>query len=420
MRIATLLLLFAVAVPAPEIRHFRFLRPIDPLGKDGQACIAIDPGVFARAAPQLADLRLYKGETEVPYALRVASSPTVPALDIAALNVGSSGSATVFDAAMPDGRYSDVSLSINAQDFIASVAVSGSQAQPPHQAETRLGTFTIFDLTRQRLGRSTVLHLPQSDFRFLHFRIDGPVKPGEVAGLSVGPARNGDPKYATVVESSRVTQDGHASIIEFDVPDHTPVDRIAFVPSEQPANFSRLFALSVRSKKTPASNEESTPRDLALSGGNVERVHRVDNGRHMDAEQLTAVAPSWAPEGPAHWKIAVENGDDPPIEWRTVRLEMVQRNLCFDAAAGAAYTLYYGDPDLAAPQYDYARLFTPQPGATAGRLGPERTNPDFQPRPDQRPFTERHPALLWIALGAVVLLLGGIALRSAKLTAKPD
>jgi hypothetical protein len=101
---------------------------------------------------------------------------------------------------------------------------------------------------------------------------------------------------------------------------------------------------------------------------------------------------------------------------------MIQRNLCFDATAGSAYTLYYGDPAIAAPQYDYARLFTPQSrsGAATSRLGPESANPRFQPRPDSRPFTERHPALLWIALGAVVLLLGAVALRSAKLTSPPD
>jgi hypothetical protein len=346
MRATAVLLLAAAAVPAADVHYFRYTRPVEATGASGQTCIAIDPAVFSHAAAQLADLRLYNGGTEVPYALRVASSPTMPAVDVAALNTGSSGGATVFDAAMPEGSYSDVSLSINAQDFIASVVVSGSQAQGPGKTETKLGTFTIFDLTKQRLGRSTVLHLPHSDFRFLHFRIDGPIKPGEIEGLTVGPARNGDPKYLTVAESSRVTQDHHASVIEFDVPENTPIDRIVFVPGAQPANFSRLFAVSIKSNKAPASGAESAQRDLALSGGNVERVHSVDNGRHIDVENLTAVAPGWAPQGAARWKIRVENGDDAPVDWRAVRLEMLERSLCFDAAAGAAYSLYYDDPAL--------------------------------------------------------------------------
>ncbi|UWZ85332.1 DUF3999 domain-containing protein [Occallatibacter riparius] len=415
MRTAAWLLLAAAAVPAADIHYFRYTRPVEATSANGQACVAIDPAVFAHAAPGLADLRLYNGASEVPYALRVASSPTVAAVDVAALNAGSSGGATVFDAAMPEGSYSDVSLSIKAQDFIASVAVSGSQAQGPGKLETKLGTFTIFDLTKQRLGRSTVLHLPQSDFRILHFRIDGPVKPGEIGGVTVGPARSGDPKYAVVAESAKVTRDGHASVIEFDVPDNTPVDRIVFVPGAHPANFSRDFAISVKPKKQPAAGEESG-REVPLSGGNVERVHRADGGHRIDVENLTAVAPGWAPEGGAHWKVRLENGDDAPVDWRSVRLEMLERSLCFDAAPGAAYTLYYGDPALSAPQYDYARLFAAQPGAATAKLGGESANPGFKARPDARPFTERHPALLWIALGAVVLVLGGVALRSVKLT----
>ena len=419
MKATVWLLLAAAAVAAADVHYFRYTRPVEATGASGQGCVAIDPAMFAHAAPELADLRLYNGSSEVPYALRVASAPAVPAVDVAALNTGSSGGATVFDAAMPEGSYSDVSLSINAQDFIASVAASGSQAQGQGKPETKLGTFTIFDLTKQRLGRSTVLHLPESNFRFLHFRIDGPIKPSEIGNITVGPARSGDPKYAVVAESSKVTRDGHASVIEFDVPDNTPVDRIVFVPGAQPANFSRDFAVSVKPKKQSAAGEESG-REVALSRGNVERVHRAEVGRRIDVENLTAVAPGWAPEGAAHWMIRVENGDDTPVDWRAVRLEMLERSVCFDAVPGAAYTLYYGDPALAAPQYDYARLFAVQPGAVSAKLGSESANAGFRPRPDERPFTERHPALLWIALGAVVLVLGAVALKSVKLTSPGD
>ncbi|HTP25185.1 MAG TPA: hypothetical protein VMK12_05915, partial [Anaeromyxobacteraceae bacterium] len=81
---------------------------------------------------------------------------------------------------------------------------------------------------------------------------------------------------------------------------------------------------------------------------------------------------------------------------------------------GGKYVLYYGDPALSAPRYDYATLFTEEPGAARATLGPELENPEYRPRPDERPFTERHPALLWVALVLVIALLGGIALRSAK------
>lgn len=94
-----------------------------------------------------------------------------------------------------------------------------------------------------------------------------------------------------------------------------------------------------------------------------------------------------------------------PLMPESVRLEMLERTLCFEAAEKARYTLFYGDPALAAPHYDYATLFTAKTDATQTVAGPEQRNPEYQSRPDERPFTEKHPALLWAALIVVIALL---------------
>jgi hypothetical protein len=144
------------------------------------------------------------------------------------------------------------------------------------------------------------------------------------------------------------------------------------------------------------------------------RVHKIDNGRRIDEERLAIDAPFTDFSTPAKWTVTIENGDDVPLKLASVRLEMLARSLCFEADASGSYTLYYGDPALEAPHYDYAQLFTAQTNASQIEAGPEALNPAYQPRPDDRPFTERHPALLWVALGAVIVLLGAIALRTAK------
>jgi hypothetical protein len=65
--------------------------------------------------------------------------------------------------------------------------------------------------------------------------------------------------------------------------------------------------------------------------------------------------------------------------------------------------------------YDYAKLFAVSDKAAEATLGPEVLNPVFHPPPEeQRPFTERHPEVLWIALIAVICVLGMVALRSAR------
>lgn len=415
---ALLLLIAAPGMSAgirPEIRYFHYRRAIQNLPPSpAQTCFAIDPAIFAHAAPQLADLRLYRGTAETPYALRQISPAAEPDRQVAPLNLGRRAGQTVFDAAMPTGNYRDIQLAIAGQNFIASVEVSGSRQQDGG-AQTGIGSYTVFDLTRQKLGRSTVLHLPLSDFPFLHFRIAGPLEPENVTGITVLGAVAGIPRYLTVAATSRVVQKGRDSIVEFNVPAYTPVDRILFVPGAAAGEFSRDVRVSVsqiQAKRTIASEEPPPP---AQSFGNLLRIHRVEAGHPIHEERLSIDAPfNRTSSVPTQWTVAVENGDDAPLPIASVRLEMVERELCFQAADTSGYTLYYGDSALVRPEYDYATLFVRQPSAALAATGPESSNPQYQPRPDSRPFTERHPSLLWAALILVILILAIIALRSAK------
>ena len=318
---------------------------------------------------------------------------------------------------MPEGTYSDVTLDIAAQNFLATVTVRGSHAQVGpdlHGNETKLGSYTIFDLTNQKLGRSTTLHLPESDFRYLHFSIAGPLTPENMTGLSVERLPASEPKYLTVAASSRMKMQGHVSVIELTVPAHVPVDRLVFSPAAEPITFTRDVTVSVSPvvRTIPATDVE--PALEAKSSANLLRLHREEDGHRIDEERLTVEAPAHHFDGATKWTIEIENGSDLPLKMQSVRLEMLERTLCFQASANARYALFYGDPALAAPHYDYAALFAPQPNALQLSAGAEAHNPDYHPRPDDRPFTERHPALLWAALFAVIGLLSSIALRSSK------
>ena len=50
-------------------------------------------------------------------------------------------------------------------------------------------------------------------------------------------------------------------------------------------------------------------------------------------------------------------------------------------------------------------------------LGPEEPTPNYA---DALPFTERHPNLLWRALGLAVTLLGYAALRALRTPSAAD
>ena len=418
MRPIAALGLMLLAAPPAEIRYFHFERPVQmPAQAAGQSCLVVDPGVFAHASAQLADLRLYQGASETPYVVRWDAPEASTDQTIAMLNLGRKGSWTVFDAEMPAGHYGDLQLKIDGRDFLATVSVTGSEAEAGG-SRTRLGAFTIFDLTSQRLGRSTVLHLPESDFRFLHFQIAGPVTPHELTGLSVMHLAANKPRYVTVATAASSTVKDRNSVFEFAVPAHTPVDRVVFAPGQNPANFSRDVEISVAPVSHRAPNDAAEPEPVVTSG-NILRVHSIEDGHRIDEEHLAVDAPREEFDGEAQWTITVENHDDAAIHDLSARLEMLERRLCFAGAAGGAYTLYYGDPALRAPQYDYASLFVMEHNPVAAELGAEAENPSWQRRPDERPFTEKHPALLWIALVVAIALLGTVAFRSFK-TASVD
>jgi hypothetical protein len=411
MKLSAGFLLFALVAATPEVRYFQYQRAIPK--SSGQSCFVLDPGIFPHAAPQLADLRLFRDGVETPFVIRTDAPAGAVEKPIAPMNLGSRGGKTVFDAAMPDGHYSDIELAVTGQNFIATVTVSGSQAETG-SAVTKIGMFTIFDLTNQRLGRSTVLHLPESDFRYLHFSVAGPIAPENVTGISVVRLPASQPKYKTVAESSQLVQKGRTTLVEFTVPAHLPVERIAFTPGAEPALFSRDVSVSVEPVSPAKAEVDLPPAQPVTSSGNILRVHKIDNGRRIDEERLVIDAPFTDFSTPSKWTITIENGDDAPLKLGSVRLEMLERSLCFEADGNGSYTLYYGDPALEAPRYDYAQLFAAQANASQIEAGAEALNSAYQPRPDDRPFTEKHPVLLSVALGAVIVLLGAIALRSAK------
>ena len=114
------------------------------------------------------------------------------------------------------------------------------------------------------------------------------------------------------------------------------------------------------------------------------------------------------------FKVTIEDGDDTPLPIQQVQPLSVERRLYFDPKGKTSLQLYYGDSKLEAPTYDYAKFFQQVPDAAVAQLGAAEANAQFTGRPDERPWSERHSYLLWIAMVLAVIVLGGLALRGLK------
>jgi hypothetical protein len=263
-----------------------------------------------------------------------------------------------------------------------------------------------------------------------------------VQGAEVPPSRQAQTVYTTVATISSPTTGALASPrkTRFDVtlPLRVPVERVSFdLPASFSGNFSRDIRINASPAPGPAGKAAATPAaspPVETFSGTISRVHATQAGRRIDEQQLSIPATLGSNlQSPANVIIEVENGDDQPLPIARVRLEMRQRKLCFDVAndmssgrvggagraagpdASGGLMLYYGDPTLLAPVYDYGRLFVPAAKPLAVTLGPEQLNPAYQPPPAEvRPFTERHPEVLWVVLIAVVCVLGTVAMKSSR------
>ena len=403
-----------------EPQHLRYERAITVSGGGaGVACALLDATVFAHAASRSGDdLRVFSAgaddvPVETPFALTESEAQPVDVAAATVENLGMRGGDVVFDLVMPLRVYSEVDLQLAAKDFVATATVSGSDGRGG--PSTSLGSFALFDLTQQDLSRSTALPLQESSFARLHVELHVTsaaggtfvgLTPAIVQGATVPASREAQTLY-TVVASSGVTQQGASTVARIAMPEHVPVERVSFLLD--PA-FKRDFLRTV-------TVDAGSGQTLESLDGEIERVTRAGVAGEPEIHQaklsVDAVMASNL-RGPATYVVTVKNGDDRPLPIRTVQLEMRQRRVCFEAQAGSAYTLRYGDVALRAPVYDFAQLYTGEAKPMVATLGGEAINAEFAAREDTRPYSERHPEVLWIALLAVVGTLGATALHGVK------
>jgi hypothetical protein len=274
-----------------------------------------------------------------------------------------------------------------------------------------LGESILYDLSKENLGGNSVLRLPLSAYRYLRVTIDGPVKPADIVGASsefrqeqkavwrdVGAAPTMAQMPMSAARNDFSRRNGKATVLTFAVPENVPVNRVALDIDPAQPNFRR-------------SVQVTDDKDNYIGSGEIDRVYMVRSGQKIDTDDYDV---SFSAVGHKTIKVIIDNGDDPPLKIKSARLQQVEHRLYFDAPASGALTLYYGDEKLDPPVYDYAKLFLLAKDAAPAQLGSEQTNAAYTERPDERPWTERHPAVLWIAIVAAVLVLGAIALRSMK------
>lgn len=394
-------LLALLAVPVEQqasISYFRYMRDVSVSPATAQSYIVVDSGLWERTR-SLSDIRIYDGEKQVPYMLREERAVTSSnEQQIPMLNLGMSGGEAQFDldlGAIPE--YDRVRLQMTAQNFVATAGVEGrTSLQDAHGV--KLGHFTLYDFTQEKLGSNFVLRLPRSSFRFLHFKLSRGLRADQIKAALVSNVEEKKAVWTDIGNCDPAAGERGTTAYNCSLSGAAPIDRIAFQIATGKTNFRRYVTIADASGTIVASN-------------NIERIKMDRQGKSVVSENLAFDLSGVTGKS---FKVTIQNGDDAPLPLESVRLLSTERRIYFDPQGKSSFKLYFGDGKLAAPDYDYAKFFHEDPSATQARLGPEMANPSFTGRPDDRPWSERHRVIVWLAMLLAVGVLAGMAMKGFK------
>ncbi|MGI8782516.1 MAG: DUF3999 family protein [Acidobacteriota bacterium] len=383
-------------------QHASYFRDVSIPAAVQQSYITVDEEIWTRARPDLGDLRLYDGSREAPYALvsqRAATS--VDETEARVLQLGSSQGRTEFVLDLGAAiEYDRITLRLKSRNFVARAVVEG-QDEMTSGPRTRLGEYTVYDFSGEKLGSNSTIKLPPSRFRYLRVSIDRAVAPGDVTGATV--ARVEEKKMAWTAWSTevRVKTEGRTTVAAWTAQPGVPLEGLLVDVAPDEINFLR--EIEVRDGK-----------GRVISAGRISRLQVRRRNHQVDSEHLSLDVPRERSASSKSFSLLIHNGDNLPLRIVRVTPVWVERRVYFDVQGKSRLRLYYGDDRLSAPDYDYAKFFEEDRQAQPARLGAGERNPEYTARPDTRPWSDRHPWFLWSALILAIVVLAGLALRGLR------
>ncbi len=407
MKLGSLLLSFlffaAPNAPEPARAYFSNVRDVNISQPERRNFFVVDEEIWAHSRPDLGDLRLYDGETQVQYSLSEQSAGvSSEEVEAKIFNLGSVSSHTEFDLDTNGlATYDRIRLRLDAKDFVVTASVAGSntlgQKSSGDAASTELAPSTLYDFTSEHLGSNSVLKLPPSSFRYLHVKLTGKISPQQVKSAAIFNLREQQASWTKAGSCAAPQQKQRTTVIVCDMPARVPLNRISFEVTPAQVNFRRTVSIE-------------NDKGVQEASGEISRVRVNRAGTLVTSEDLAMNVAGLA----GQIVLTVDNGDNPPLAIVSVQPLSLERRVYFDPQGKALLHLYYGDEKLASPVYDYARFFHLDNAPAQAQLGTGAHNPQYAGRPDERPWSERHMGILWGVMILAVLALGSLAIRGFR------
>ncbi|HJS57084.1 MAG TPA: DUF3999 family protein [Vicinamibacteria bacterium] len=376
-------------------------RPI-AVDEPGRVVVHLDRDVYAEARVDLGDVRVVDdSRRRVPFVIDRDIPEAPEPLHPVVLNRGFVGGRTA-TATLDFGqrvRKSAVHVSLSGENFRRRVEVEGSD--DGRAFTTLLDDAWVFAIPGAT--RYETIALPDGDHRFLrltvHLGADDPRRI-EIGGVTADGGRAPDLSGTPLPVGVRAIQreNERDTLVVLDLPG-----------ANHPFRAVELDVATPRFLRSVVVEAQRLPLDWVAIGDGV--VYRYESGgRHYEKTRLDVGGRE------RRIRLRIRNLDDVPLDVRAARVIVPRERVLFEAQPGRVYWLTYGDERAPAPSFDLQRTMGDPAawaaGARPGRLGqPQRITGGPAAA---RPWTERHPALLWTGLVVVALLLGGLTWRALR------
>lgn len=394
-------------------RSWRYTRTIEQARGGALNYFTLDRAAFSHSENRLADLRVIDDEgKEIPYAVRAQiTRPREPVKLSSAVRENSfvpkEFTQVVIDLGAKTGFHNNLRVRTPESDFINWVEVAASD--DAHVWRIVNARAPISRFSKENLEGNQTVRYSENNARYLRVRIQETQHLFQVTDVEVfsSPAANKEAAAEngiSLVNSLAPDANVSESLTRWTVDlgsGNIPISKFTFETS-QPEFYRAVRILT-----------SSDGKEWQFAGGG--EIHRyVFNGVSEESLEVSC----YDNGGPRYWRAEVLNGNDAPLSGVRMFVLMPQRFVLFHAAGDRSYRMVYGNARATAPDYDLGRTLQipavetmPHPS-----LGTEELTSNYV---DPSPFTERHPNLLWAALGLAVILLGYAAVRALRAPAPP-
>ncbi|NLI48030.1 MAG: DUF3999 domain-containing protein [Acidobacteria bacterium] len=404
-------------VDSPTTEQFKYQAEIRGSIRRHAVCrIPLPLELLSRSESNLTDLRLFDADgREIPFVVRFSRlqpKTTEAPLTITGYEQSRGGVQLVVTVPEAMGAVNGIELTIPERDFRKQVTVMANNAAGPV-----IGQDTIYDFSSYVDLRRTRVDFPATDARVLVLRItDSETMP-----------ENRDTVQVTATGLEIIFSRSWAKQLRIDTvlgrsvqaePGGPRIDRwlLRPVPTAQNASRQTVIHVPVRLPAGRILFDVATPVFYRAVTVESSLDGRDGSWQPFASGTICAFPLGGQPErrlqldlpgtGIARYRIAIENGDSPPLEIRSLSFESPTREIFFVADdARQPYRLMVGARSVRAPNYDIERFGDSDAWADQARnqvtMGAVTGNPDYDPQAG----TSRRAQVERTVLIAVILVL---------------